>query len=221
MGREAFPEVGLFQRTGEGRTLCGLRAAGNLRNGGPRLLSNDAITTCLRLSKSEGLAAPPPHARSIIKVIREVWLTVPGPTLFHMQESTSPGKSHQHRVCPWWFGYLLLGPIRRLRHDPSAILAPYLHKGMTVLEPGPGMGFFTLELARRVGRTGRVIAIDVQPKMIERLKRRAANAHLADRIDARVTRADSMQLDGLDRGIGVPAVRTLGGYHKFAPASSS
>ena len=138
-----------------------------------------------------------------------------------MQGSASPGKSHQHQVCPWWFGYLLLGPIRRLRHDPSAILAPYLHKGMTVLEPGPGMGFFTLELARRVGRTGRVIAIDVQPKMIERLKRRAANAHLADRIDARVTRADSMQLDGLDRGIGVPAVRTLGGYHKFAPASSS
>jgi ubiquinone/menaquinone biosynthesis C-methylase UbiE len=118
-----------------------------------------------------------------------------------MQGSTSPGKSHQHRVCPWWPGYLLLGPIRRLRQDPSAILAPYLHKGMTVLEPGPGMGFLTLELARRVGRTGRVIAVDVQPKMIERLKRRAANANLADRIDARVTRADSMQLDGLDRRI--------------------
>ena len=69
---------------------------------------------------------------------------------------------------------------------------------MTVLEPGPGMGFFTLELARRVGRTGRVIAVDVQPKMIERLKRRAARANLGERIDARVTSADSMQLDGLD-----------------------
>jgi ubiquinone/menaquinone biosynthesis C-methylase UbiE len=115
-----------------------------------------------------------------------------------MQSSASLGKSHQHRVCPWWLGYLLLGPIRRLLHDPSPILAPYLHEGMTVLEPGPGMGFFTLELARRVGRTGRVIVIDVQPKMIERLKRRAANANLAERIDARVARPDSMQLDGLD-----------------------
>jgi ubiquinone/menaquinone biosynthesis C-methylase UbiE len=37
---------------------------------------------------------------------------------------------------------------------------------MTVLEPGPGMGFFTLELARRVGAPGRVIAVDIQPKMI-------------------------------------------------------
>jgi ubiquinone/menaquinone biosynthesis C-methylase UbiE len=59
------------------------------------------------------------------------------------------------------------------------------------------MGFFTLEIARRVGRTGRVIAVDVQPQMIERLKRRAANAHLAERIDARVAHADSLQLNWL------------------------
>jgi ubiquinone/menaquinone biosynthesis C-methylase UbiE len=118
-----------------------------------------------------------------------------------MQSSASPGKSHKHRVCPWWLGYLLLAPIRRLLHDPSAILAPYLREGMTVLEPGPGMGFFTLELARKVGRTGRVVAVDVQPKMIERLKHRAANANLAERIDARVTRADSMKLDWLDRRV--------------------
>jgi ubiquinone/menaquinone biosynthesis C-methylase UbiE len=72
---------------------------------------------------------------------------------------------------------------------------------MTVLEPGPGMGFFTLELARRVGPTGRVIAVDVQPKMIKGLKRRAATANLAERIDGRVTRPDSMQLDGLNSRI--------------------
>jgi ubiquinone/menaquinone biosynthesis C-methylase UbiE len=86
-------------------------------------------------------------------------------------------------------------------HDPSAILSPYVREGMTILEPGPGMGFFTLELARRVGSNGRVIAVDVQPQMIERLKRRAANAKLAKRIDARVTRPDSMQLYGLDSGV--------------------
>jgi ubiquinone/menaquinone biosynthesis C-methylase UbiE len=86
-------------------------------------------------------------------------------------------------------------------HDPSAILSPYVREGMTILEPGPGMGFFTLELARRVGSNGRVIAVDVQPQMIERLKRRAANAKLAKRIDARVTRPESMQLHGLDSGV--------------------
>jgi tRNA A58 N-methylase Trm61 len=66
---------------------------------------------------------------------------------------------------------------------------------MTVLEPGPGMGFFTLELARIVGPAGRVIAVDVQPKMIETLRRRATKANLSRRIDAHVVGSDSMQLD--------------------------
>lgn len=96
---------------------------------------------------------------------------------------------------------MLINPIRRLLHDPARILAPHVNEGMTVLEPGPGMGFFTLELARRVGAPGRVIAIDVQPKMIERLKRRAAKAGLINRIDARIARPDSMQLDWLGRSV--------------------
>jgi hypothetical protein len=62
-----------------------------------------------------------------------------------------------HGVCPWWVGYLLASPLRRLQYDPAALLAPYVRTGMTVLEPGPGMGFFTLELARRVGPSGRVV----------------------------------------------------------------
>jgi 2-polyprenyl-3-methyl-5-hydroxy-6-metoxy-1,4-benzoquinol methylase len=107
----------------------------------------------------------------------------------------------KHRVCPWWLGYLLVSPIRRLQHDPSRILAPYVHEGMTVFEPGPGMGFFTLELARRVGASGRVIAADLQPKMIERLKRRAASTNLTERIDARIARSDSMQVSELRNSV--------------------
>jgi ubiquinone/menaquinone biosynthesis C-methylase UbiE len=99
------------------------------------------------------------------------------------------------RVCPWWLGYLLASPLRRLLQDPGKILAPYVHEGMTVLEPGPGMGFFTIELARRVGSSGRVIAVDVQPKMIEGLKRRVAKAGVAERVDARVVKPDSLGLD--------------------------
>jgi len=65
---------------------------------------------------------------------------------------------------------------------------------MTVLEPGPGMGFFTIPLARMVGPSGRVIAVDVQPKMIEGLKRRAAKSNVLDRIDARVSSPDTMSI---------------------------
>jgi ubiquinone/menaquinone biosynthesis C-methylase UbiE len=103
----------------------------------------------------------------------------------------------QHSVCPWWVGYLLVNPLRRLMQDPAAILKPYVRQGMKVLEPGPGMGFFTLELARLVGPSGRVIAVDVALQMIAGLKRRAKKAGLLERIDARAVPANSMELGDL------------------------
>ena len=102
-----------------------------------------------------------------------------------------------HRVCPWWLGYLLASPIRRLAQNPSGTVAPYVREGMTVLEPGPGMGFFTLDLARLVGSSGRVVAVDIQPKMLSVLARRARKAGLADRIDIRLAEPDSMPLEDL------------------------
>ena len=101
------------------------------------------------------------------------------------------------RICPWWIGYLLASPLRRLRQDPHAILSPFVSEGMTVLEPGPGMGFFTLELARLVGPRGRVVAVDVQPKMLEGLRRRAGRAGLADRIELRAPQGSRIGTDDL------------------------
>lgn len=106
-----------------------------------------------------------------------------------------------HRVCPWWIGYWLACPLRRFGQNPHEILTPYVHEGMTVLEPGPGMGFFTLDLARLAGSSGRVVAVDVQPKMIERLKRRAAKAGLLSRVDARLADPESMGLSELNGSV--------------------
>ncbi len=106
-----------------------------------------------------------------------------------------------HGVCPWWVGYILASPLRRLLQDPVRLLTPYVRAGMVVLEPGPGMGFFTFELARLVGPSGRVIAVDVQPKMIAGLKRRARKAGLLERIDACLAQPASMGLIGLDDAI--------------------
>lgn len=101
------------------------------------------------------------------------------------------------RVCPWWLGYFLISPLRRWFEDPLPVIKPYIHEGMTVLEPGPGMGFLTLPLAKLVGSSGRVVAVDVQPKMIAGLKRRATKAQVLDRIDARLCQAETMGLDDL------------------------
>lgn len=103
----------------------------------------------------------------------------------------------KHRVCPWWLGYWLLNPLRKLGQNPHELLMPYVREGMTVLEPGPGMGSFTLELAQLVGPSGRVVVVDVQPKMIAKLKRRLAKAGMNGRVDSRVTSAESMELADL------------------------
>jgi tRNA A58 N-methylase Trm61 len=102
------------------------------------------------------------------------------------------------RVCPWWLGYFLISPIRRWgAGQPEKLLAPSVREGMTVLEPGPGMGFFTLPLARLVGSTGRVIAVDVQARMLNSLRRRALKAGLARRIETRLAPPESMCIGDL------------------------
>ncbi len=89
-------------------------------------------------------------------------------------------------------GYVLASPLRRLVQSPEEILRPYVRPGMTVLEPGPGMGFFTLPLARMAGPSGRVVAVDVQPKMLARLKRRAASNGVWEHLDLRLAQPASM-----------------------------
>jgi SAM-dependent methyltransferase len=85
--------------------------------------------------------------------------------------------------------------------DPVKVLNPYVREGMIVLEPGPGMGFFTLELARLVGPSGRVVAVDIQPRMLSRLKRRAARAGLQARVDARLAASESLGIADLAGGV--------------------
>jgi ubiquinone/menaquinone biosynthesis C-methylase UbiE len=100
-------------------------------------------------------------------------------------------------TCPWWFGYFLLNPLRRLVQGPARLLGPYVRPGMVVVEPGCGMGYFTLALARMVGPAGRVVAIDLQERMLERLRRRAARSGLEGAIDLRLARPDRLGIDDL------------------------
>jgi SAM-dependent methyltransferase len=68
---------------------------------------------------------------------------------------------------------------------------------MTVLEPGPGMGFFTLELGCLVGPSGRVVAVDIQPHMLSTLKRRVARARISERVEERLAAPDSLRVADL------------------------
>lgn len=90
---------------------------------------------------------------------------------------------HGRHSCPWWFAYTFDNPLRRLIHNPREILGGLVRRGDTVVDIGAGLGFFTIALAELVGPQGRVIAVDIQPEMLSRTRRRAERRGLADRIE--------------------------------------
>lgn len=60
---------------------------------------------------------------------------------------------------------------------PDEILARlHLQEGQTAADIGSGGGYFTLALSRRVGKTGRVYAVDVRKKNLDFIRRQAEQA---------------------------------------------
>lgn len=70
-------------------------------------------------------------------------------------------------------------PDREMEESPSrAIRALRLQPGQVVADIGAGSGYYTVRLARAVGPTGRVYATDIQPGMLDLLRRQATRAKL-------------------------------------------
>ncbi|RJP84049.1 MAG: class I SAM-dependent methyltransferase [Desulfobacteraceae bacterium] len=75
----------------------------------------------------------------------------------------------KNRVCPVERAGRLDSRVRRWFQNPRKILKPHIKKGMTVLDMGCGPGFFSVEMAEMVGKSGRVIAVDLQEGMLRKL----------------------------------------------------
>jgi ubiquinone/menaquinone biosynthesis C-methylase UbiE len=90
--------------------------------------------------------------------------------------------SEHNRVCPVERAGGLDNKIRRWLQNPLKILKPYLREGMTALDLGCGPGFFTIDMARMVGKSGRVIACDLQEGMLRKLEDKIRETEFHDRI---------------------------------------
>lgn len=97
-------------------------------------------------------------------------------------------------ICPWWFAYTFDNPFRTLYHKPEKIFAGYVKEGMVVADIGCGLGYFSLGLAGMVGKTGKVIAADIQPQMLTRLKKRADRAGLSEIIQPHQCKKDDIDI---------------------------
>jgi len=76
--------------------------------------------------------------------------------------------------------FILLNPQRARLHPVGELLPVFrVREGATVLELGPGPGYFSVEASRLVGPGGRVVCVDVQPGMLAMLRERLARARTA------------------------------------------
>jgi len=90
--------------------------------------------------------------------------------------------SDSPHICSWKIAFALDNPIRRLIHNPQKILGGYIEPGQTVLDLGCGPGTFSIAMAKMVGESGKVIAVDVQQEMLQIVREKAARHGLESRI---------------------------------------
>jgi len=86
-------------------------------------------------------------------------------------------------VAKWH--HLILYPdwLRRLHQRPRKFLGALVKPGMTAVDIGCGLGFYTVEMARMVGEKGRVTAVDFQPEMLGFTERKVKKAGVSKRVE--------------------------------------
>jgi ubiquinone/menaquinone biosynthesis C-methylase UbiE len=110
---------------------------------------------------------------------------------------------------PQFMANVIDNPLRRRVQTPDELAIRHgIGPGMTVLEVGPGNGTYTLAAARRVGPTGKIVAIDIEPRMIERVQRKIQAAGVAN-VEARL--ADVYALPFEDDAIDAAYIITVVG----------
>jgi ubiquinone/menaquinone biosynthesis C-methylase UbiE len=81
-----------------------------------------------------------------------------------------------HRGAPW----LDRAERDREEHTTRAVELLGVTPGMVVADFGAGSGYYTERLAKKVGPTGRVLAVDIQPEMLELLGARMTRLGLTN-----------------------------------------
>ena len=113
-------------------------------------------------------------------------LGVAAPRPAHAQAGQARPAANDRLFPPEDLG-LLESPDRGLWQKPHEIMdALRIADGSTVADIGAGAGWFTIQLAQRVGPNGVVYAQDVQRQMLEAIKRRVDREDLSDRVRTRL-----------------------------------
>jgi predicted methyltransferase len=125
--------------------------------------------------------------------------------------SETSAKREPANVMSWEKASWLERDGRAEAEKPEVVIeAMQLREGMTVAEIGAGTGFFTRRLAKAVGPSGKVLAEEIQPQMLDLLKQNAAKEGIANITTILGTETDpKLPAHGVDRLLLVDV------YHEF------
>lgn len=89
---------------------------------------------------------------------------------------------HYSLPCPSWLGWLINmdNPFTQVTQAATLIQHLDLQPGMTVLDVGCGPGRLAIPVAQKVGPEGRVVAMDIQDGMLQRVQKKAKAANLTN-----------------------------------------
>ena len=86
-------------------------------------------------------------------------------------------------ICPVERAGMLDISLRKLLQNPQKILNPFIRERMTVLDVGCGPGYFSVEIAKMLNGSGKVIAADVQEGMLNIIRKKVSGTSLEQRIE--------------------------------------
>lgn len=103
-------------------------------------------------------------------------------------------KENNNKVCPVERAGGLDNWIRRFLQNPKKILRPFIRDGMTILDVGCGPGFFTIEMAKMLNGSGKIIAVDLQEGMLEKIRGKIKGTDFEQRIELHKCEKDNINV---------------------------
>jgi arsenite methyltransferase len=116
-----------------------------------------------------------------MKTTIALFLLVLGPLLFAQDapKRKTPEEINRMHQDPKAYIAMLENPQRDAEQKPDEVIAALnLKKGEVIADIGAGSGYFSVRFAPKLGDSGRVYAVDIDPDMILYMNRRIRNMQL-------------------------------------------
>lgn len=110
-------------------------------------------------------------------------------TEFQKNNATQP------YVCSYKRAFILDNWLRKLLQNPAKVVGKYIKEGDTVIDLGCGPGYFTIPMAKMIGKQGKIIAVDLQKEMLAKLKKKATAKNVTDRITYHLCEKEHINLN--------------------------